>query len=149
MKLTIHNKLVILFKKLYYYLLLNLYGLLLCIFYIYYALATYIIYYYYLFISKLAIGNWKLPSLKNLSPQLLFFFYSFFFFSGKGWSWLIALLFQIFTIQSKLLHFGVLSKPANNRFNHTGIWFLWLNRQVLGYFLLLDDFQFLVIIGLD
>ena len=149
MKLTIHNKLVILLKKLYYYLLLNLYGLLLCIFYIYYALATYIIYYYYLFISKLAIGNWKLPSLKNLSPQLLFFFYSFFFFSGKGWSWLIALLFQIFTIYSKLLHFGVLSKPANNRFNHTGIWFLWLNQQVLGYFLLLDDFQFLVIIGLD
>ena len=62
------------------YLLLNLYGLLLCIFYIYYALATYIIYYYYLFISKLAIGNWKFPSLKSLSPQLLFFFLVFFLF---------------------------------------------------------------------
>ena len=52
MKLTIHNKLVILniyiYKYiyiyiLYYYLLLNLYGLLLCIFfYIYYGLATFI-----------------------------------------------------------------------------------------------------------
>ena len=78
-----------------------------------------------------------------------FFFYSFFFFSGKGWSWLIALLFQIFTIYSKLLHFGVLSKSANNRFNHTGFRFLRLNRPVSGFPRLLDDFRFLVIIGPD
>ena len=59
MKLTIHNKLVILKKKLYHYLLLNLYGLLLCIFFlIYYALATFIIY-YILFIYTIKIGNWQ------------------------------------------------------------------------------------------
>ena len=127
MKLTIHNKLVILYKKLYYYLLLNLYGLLLCIFYIYYALATYIIYYYLFIWSKLAIAFIE----GSLSSTTLFF-YSFFFSCGKGWSWLIALLFQVFTIYSKLLHFGVLSKLANNRFNHTSFQFYgWTDRFMI------------------
>ena len=84
---------------------------------------------------------------ESLSSITTLFFYSFFFFSGKGWSWLIALLFQIFTIYSKLLHFGVLSKPANNRFNHPGFRFLRLNRPVSGFSRLLDNFRFLVIIG--
>ena len=57
MKLTIHNKLVILKKKLFYYLLLNLYGLLLCIFFFFILCFDYI--YYILFIYMIKIGNWQ------------------------------------------------------------------------------------------
>ena len=56
MKLTIHNKLVILKKILYHYLLLNLYGLLLCIF-LYILCFGYT--YYILFIYMIKIGNWQ------------------------------------------------------------------------------------------
>ena len=67
-----------------------------------------------------------------------FFFIYFFFFSGKGWSQ-----------QSKLLHFGVLSKPANNPFNHTGFRFLQLNQPVFSYSQFLDNFRFLIITRSD
>ena len=60
MKLTIHNKLVILLKKkLYYYLLLNLYGLLLCIF-LYILCFGYIYYILVLFNYMIKIGNWPI-----------------------------------------------------------------------------------------
>ena len=64
MKLTIHNKLVILKKILYHYLLLNLYGLLLCIFF-YILCFGYI--YYILYIIYLYDQNWQLARSTNMS----------------------------------------------------------------------------------
>ena len=62
MKLTIHNKLVILKKKLYHYLLLNLYGLLLCIFFLYIMLWLHLLYIIYLYDQ-----NWQLVRSTNMS----------------------------------------------------------------------------------
>ena len=62
MKLTIHNKLVILKKILYHCLLLNLYGLLLCIFFIYIMLWLHLLYIIYLYNQ-----NWQLARSTNMS----------------------------------------------------------------------------------
>ena len=87
MKLTIHNKLVILKKKyIYIYIVLlfiTKFIWIIIVHFLYILCFGYIYYILLLFIYMIKIGNWQLPSLKNLSPQLLFFSILFSFLVAK------------------------------------------------------------------
>ena len=80
------------------------------------------------------------PPLKNPSPQLLFFSILFLF-QQRRMVMIDCFVVQIITIQSKLLHFGILSKPVHNQSSRPDWQFLQSNCLIPVNFTFWDIFD--------